>query len=103
MTRGRHPAFLRAESLDEPLRSHFPKSVEEAQAWLPMMRSRALASRVLVVAHTRIECTWAAYVDAVSGIDHSQEADRVLRSGAKLDESLARQIFPEFKQVPYAS
>ena len=31
MAATKHPSFVRAETLPEPLRAHFPKSVEEAQ------------------------------------------------------------------------
>lgn len=98
-----HPSFIRASRLQEPLRSHFPKSVEEAQAFDPLIHYRALSARVLVIARTRIECAWAAYVDAVPGINHKHECDAVLQSGAKVDHDLARLLFPQFDEVPYAS
>jgi len=91
-----------AETLPEPWRSHFPKSAEEARAWRDHVRIIALARRVLVVAHTRIECAWAAYSDAVDGYDHTQEAYGVLAHGCKLTETRARALFPEFAEVPYA-
>jgi hypothetical protein len=68
----------------------------------PIVRRRALAQRVLVVARTRIEGAWAAYCDAVDGRDHVAEQEGVLRMGAKLDESVARVLFPEFEELPYA-
>ncbi len=98
----KHPAFVRAEALSEPLRSHFPKSAEEAASFKPIQRIRALSSKVLVVAQTRIICEWAAYCDAVRGIDHRQEWQAVLAYGNKLDEAVARALFPEFDQVAYA-
>ena len=97
-----HPSFIRARKLDEPLRSHFPKTEAEAQVWRPLILQRALSSRVLAVANSRIECAWAAYIDAVPGLDHSREASFVLDHGAKLDESIARYLFPLFDGVPYA-
>ena len=97
-----HPSFVRAASLPEPLRSYFPKSAEEVERWTPLIRTRALASRVLAVAQTRVECAWAAYVDAVPGMNHETEFDDVLRTGAKLDEAIARALFPYFADVPYA-
>lgn len=96
-----HPAFLRAQALSEPLRSHFPKSAEEAQVWQPIQRVYALSSRVLVVAQTRVICQWAAYCDAVLGMDHRQEWQEVLKYGNKLDETVARALFPEFEEVSY--
>lgn len=97
-----HPSFVRAQALSEPWRTHFPKSVEEANAFEPIVRHRALASRVLVVARTRVECAWAAYCDAVPGIDHRVEREAVMDYGAKLDERTARALFPELAEVPYA-
>ena len=97
-----HPAFKRAMALTGALREHFPKSVEEAQAFEPMIRIRALSSRVLVVARTRVECAWCAYIDAVPGQNHRAEIGPVVGFGAKLDESVARVLFPMFNDVPYA-
>ncbi len=97
-----HPSFARASQLAEPLRSHFPKSSEEARAFVPLILTRALSMRVLVVARTRVECAWAAYVDAVPGLDHRAEVEPVLNYGSKLDERLARILFPAFDDVPYA-
>jgi len=67
-----------------------------------MLRYHALAHCVLAVACTRIECAWAAYIDAVAGVNHDREMDAVLRHGAKLLEPVARILFPEFTEVPYA-
>lgn len=69
----------------------------------PTVRRRALASRVLVVAHTRVEGSWRAYCDAVNGIDHDMEMEGVLRFGDDIGEDLARFMFPEFADLPYAS
>ena len=99
----KHPAFVRAEALSEPLRSHFPKTTEEAQAWTAMQRRRALASRVIAVAQTRIICEWAAYIDAVPGRNHNEEYEAVLNYGEKLPEVVARALFPEFDEVRYAA
>ena len=63
---------------------------------------RALASRVLAVAHTRVEGTWCAYCDSVPGNDHQHEQDAVLRLGDKLGEPVARLLFPGFHERPYA-
>lgn len=75
----------------------------ESDDWKPTVRLRALASRVLVVAQTRIEGTWSAYCGPVPGIDHRREWQEVLNSGDKLREVVARAIFPEFEGVPYHS
>lgn len=45
---------------------------------------------------------WAACIDAVPGQNHRFEQIGVLDHGAKLDESLARLLFPEFDDLPYA-
>ncbi len=97
-----HPAFTRAKALPEPLRSHFPKNVEEASAWKPHIRHRALHMNIIVAARTRIECAWAAYIGPVPGMNHDNEYQAVLDHGSKLDEAVARAIFPSFKGVPYA-
>lgn len=73
-----------------------------ASEFTPVIRRRALASRVLVVARTRIEGTWAAYCDAVPGYDHDNEERAVLLRGDKLPERVAAALFPEFDGVPYA-
>lgn len=71
-------------------------------AWTPTIRIYALANRVLVVAKTRFEGTWAAYCDAVPGINHKIESDAVLQDGDKLLEDVARKLFPVFEELPYA-
>jgi len=68
----------------------------------PEIRIYALASQVLAVATTRIEGTWKAYINAVPGINHSEEFDDVLRHGEDPGERIARAIFSEFYDVPYA-
>jgi hypothetical protein len=98
----RHPSFARAEALGGPLAGHFPTSPEEAAAWRPLVLHRALASRVLAVAATRVEFAWAAYVDAVPGQRHEEEVEAVRERGTKLAEGVARALFPVFGGVPYA-
>lgn len=97
-----HPAFTRAKKYPEPWRSHFPKSSDEARVWRSVTYRRALAQRVLAVAHTRIEGTWSVYIDGVPGIRHDLEVTAVLDHGEKLEESIARILFPIFDSVPYA-
>ena len=74
----------------------------ELRDWTSTIRVHSLASKVLVVAETRIEGTWAAYCDAVPGMFHDKEYDAVLRRGDKLMEEIARIIFPVFADLPYA-
>uniref|UniRef100_A0A6M3L426 Uncharacterized protein n=1 Tax=viral metagenome TaxID=1070528 RepID=A0A6M3L426_9ZZZZ len=78
----------------------FPDSPEDD--WHPITRNHALARRVLAVAKTRIEGKWAAYIDAVPGQNHDREGIRVLESGDKLPERIARLLFSEFEGIPYA-
>jgi hypothetical protein len=68
----------------------------------PVIHYRVLSMRVLAVAMTRVEGTWAAYVDAVPGQNHDAEYHDVLESGTKLWEPWARAIFHEYKDLPYA-
>ncbi len=97
-----HPAFTKAKSLEEPWRSHFPKSPKEAQEFAPWIDRVALSCNVLVVANTRVECAWCAYCSAVRGYDHGLEQQAVLDHGDKLPERIARAIFPRFESIPYA-
>ena len=75
---------------------------EEAKTWQPRIIWMPLASRVIAAAKSRIEGKWAAYCDAVPGIEHRKEFIRVLEYGDKLAEWKARALFPEFKDLPYA-
>lgn len=72
------------------------------ETWRPRIVIHALASRVLAVARTRIEGTWCAYIDAVPGEDHNAEYREVLYGGAKLPPEIARILFPQFADIPYA-
>ena len=81
---------------------NFPETREEAAAWHSTVCRKALASRVLVVARTRIEGKWAAYCDAVPGKNHDQEEAEVLHEGCKVPEPWARAIFPHWSEIPYA-
>ena len=88
-------------------KKHFPQHPpygdrETINAWQPLIRVRALATQVLCVAQTRIEGAWAAYCDSVPGINHDHEYAQVLKFGSKLPEDIARVIWPEFKDIPYA-
>lgn len=90
------------ECPEHPFHGHFPTNREEALAWSPHTRHRALAMRVLAVAHTRVEGMWCAYMDAVPGMNHNREFQAVLDHGDKLDEGIALALFPIFRGVPYA-
>jgi hypothetical protein len=75
---------------------------EEARNWEPTIRYYALSTRVLAVATTRIEGAWRAFVDVVPGYNHSEECRGVLDLGSVLEEKVARVLFPEFEDLPYA-
>ncbi len=98
----RHPAFIRADALPPDLGLLFPHSSEEAREWKPRIFRRALSMQVLAVAVPRVECAWSAYIAAVPGHNHQYEVDAVANNGTKLDESIARTLFPMFDAVPYA-
>ncbi len=91
-----------SEGLPVRWREHFPTTLEEAKKWQRYTARYALASKVLTVATTRIDGTWKAYCDAVPGEDHHAEKGEVLRHGDPLREKVARALFPEFEEVPYA-
>ena len=74
----------------------------EVDAWAPVVHRRALARNVLAVARTRIEGAWGAYIDAVSGVNHDDEQGAVLDHGTKLLPEIARVLFWQFENIPYA-
>lgn len=78
------------------------ENFEEANAWKKTFRRRALHSQILVVAVTRIEGTWKAYIGPVPGHNHDVEWESVYREGNDVGEKLARVLFPDFEGVPYA-
>ena len=81
---------------------NFPETQEEADTWAPVLTYKALHSRVLLVAKTRIEGAWAAYCVPVPGRSHEEEKHLWENEGVKLDVKLARAAFPQFEDVPYA-
>lgn len=85
----------------EPERS-FERAYETKFPEPPEIRHRALSAYILTVARTRVDGTWAAYVGVVRGLDHRMERHGVLELGTKLDEKVARALFPEFDGTSYA-
>ena len=73
------------------------------EAWKPMVRYVAPHLNVMVVAQTRIEGTWCAYIRNVPGYNHQSEVAEVLATGDKLLEDQALSFFPYFKGIPYAA
>lgn len=60
-----------------------------------------LARRVAVVAVGGAIGDWAAYIDAVPGIDHTKEINQVRLGGQKLPKEIAIVIFPELDPLMY--
>ena len=80
----------------------FPNTRDAAKEWQPHVMRHALSSNILIVAQSRIEGAWKAYVAVVSGYDHNQESGAVLASGTPMMEKHARAFFPYLEDVPYA-
>lgn len=68
----------------------------------PKFSTRRLHRQILVVAKTRMEGAWSAYIFPVPGENHDEEAKLWQTEGVKLPENLARVMFPEFKDLKYA-
>ena len=68
----------------------------------PQIFSRSLARNIVVVARTRIEGSWKAYIGSTDEGSHKDAIPDILAYGTAVTESLARTIFPLFKDVPYA-
>jgi len=112
-----HEAFSHAETITPPRHNddgthtlgrftfpnlESPNCHEAAQRWRPVVVRRALHSKVLVVATTRIEGAWAAYCLPVAGRNHDDEATAWRTDGSKVSERVARALFFEFENLPYA-
>ena len=80
----------------------FPSIADEASSWKRVSLFKPLHSQVLCEAHTRIEGKWAAYCFPVPGMNHEKEVFLWETQGDKINENVARAIFPEFEGVPYA-
>jgi len=80
----------------------FPEPGEAAKDWQPQVMRHALACDIMIVAQSRIEGAWKAYVAVVSGYDHNQESGAVLATGTPMMEEHARAFFPYLEDVPYA-
>ena len=80
-----------------------PDDPSECRGWEPQVAVFALSRRVLVVANTRIEGRWKAYIDAVPGEDHDKEWQDVRRHGGTVPHEIARVMFLAFADIPYAN
>jgi len=73
------------------------------QAWKAEVKVVYLQNEaVMVVARTRIEGSWAAFVDAAPRVSFTFDTEHVLDHGTKMTEGVARGLFPEFHDRPYA-
>lgn len=79
----------------------FPETPEEANEWEEQVCVEALHSRILVVAKTRIEGAWSAYIFPVAGMDHREEWHAWKADGNKLESAIAKAIFPQWSELPY--
>ena len=95
------PVSFRKEiaGFDFPTSTSSPDWIEN---WKPTIRYMALHSEVLLVARTRIEGAWSAYCVPVPGDDHEKEIYLWRNEGNKILEEIARVVFPEFGELPYA-
>jgi len=60
-----------------------------------------LDSKVLAVASEGYAGDWAAYIGAVRGDNFDRESQEVLEHGSKLRESVAKLLFPDFRDLDY--
>ena len=81
----------------------FPTTPEEAETWQRTVTYRALHSRVLIVAVTRVSAEWSAYCVPVPGRSHDAEKHFWQTEGCKVSRKLAITLFPEYTELPYAS
>ena len=76
------------------------------KAWKPKIIQRNLGQFgglwITVVARTRIEGSWGAYVGVSTGDYPEIEEKRILDHGAKLRAEVAQAIFPELAAITYS-
>ena len=93
MSEDRNRPFDEDSGCYPPLNMHFE----------PKMYVQALHRQVLVVARTRIDGTWKAYIFPVPGNSHEDEKHLWRTEGAQLRESTARELFGHMEDIPYSS
>lgn len=78
----------------------------KGKQWKPRILSYTIGQfsglLIEVVARTRVEGTWKAYIGIASGIHKELERKRILDQGSPLKEDTARTIFKNFDELPYA-
>jgi len=67
------------------------------------MQYTVLGQNVLAVAKEGAVNDWAAYIDAVPGVNLAEEVKHVMDRGDKLPEAVARVLFPEFRDLTWRS
>ena len=55
-----------------------------------------------MVARSRIEGTWKAYIASTDEWSHKDAIPEVLKHGTAVKEPIARYLFPYFKDLPYS-
>jgi len=75
---------------------------ETVVEFTPEIFGVTLARDIMVVSRTRVEGAWCAYIKSVAGTDHSKEWQQVAEQGVKLEERVARAIFPRYRDMEYA-
>ena len=86
-------------------------ALEAAEGWYrigfrkPLARMGNSAQLVMVVAHTRIEGGWSAYIGSADceALDLNQIAEAVADYGQRLKEHEALLHFPQFGEMEYRS
>ena len=68
----------------------------------PQIFRQTLAHDIVVVAKTRIEGTWKAYIGSTKERRHEDAVPVILMRGAPVHEAMARALFPHFKDLPCA-
>ena len=68
----------------------------------PQIICHTLARDIVVVARSRIEGTWKAYIASTEERSHKDAIPEVLAHGTAVREPIARYLFPHFKDLPYS-
>lgn len=102
----REEAIKDAEKAESALRRNWGPGkgfrLEVEERWKEYrLLSRALARDVLAVAVVE-DGEWTAYIGAVRGENHDEEAPGVRERGVKLEASLALAIFPRLGHLAYS-
>ena len=75
---------------------------DKKSSFEPQVVWHTLARDILVVARTRIEGSWKAYIASTNERSHEDAVAEVLAHGTAVREPIARYLFPHFKDLPYA-